>query len=88
MEQFLTVVKTKNNVVDYVHLLHGPNGILQKGSNCGRNIKVVAEEEFVSICKEMGFSGTDDEMEDILSDGYYEADNETVCLCWPEMVSG
>ena len=86
MIKFLAVVKIRDNIVDYMKLFYGPNGVLQKGSNSGKSITTIAEEEFVKIAKEIGFTGTDEDMDDHIDNGYYEGAIESVCISWPDSV--
>ncbi len=75
MLEFYLVSINKDNVLE--------NSVLIYSESKGANVSAKAEEIFLNECKKIDpkFETLDgDDVEDVLSDGYYEAGNQTVCF--------
>ena len=77
----INVVTIKNGVVDEIQSF----GIFEE--QLSQEIVERAEEIFKAKAKELECTADDEEMEDIIGDGYYEHDSLhlSVCLSWSDI---
>lgn len=87
MQTYYSVVVIKNGVLEHNYLLVAENNIIVKGCGIGQHIHNVAEKLFLDRCKKYDttFSElSEEEVDDILNDGYYESHTENIVICLGE----
>jgi len=90
MTSYVTVTTIKDGVVNKTILIVAENNIVVNKGNCnGKNINNVAEEVFAAECAKIDSDFpdiSDEELSAILDNGYFEANEQSVCLCHPDLL--
>lgn len=78
--KIINVVELKFGIVNNI------NSFIISNEKLSKNIIKKAEDYFIEIAREMGYTESEYEIDDLLNDGYYEKEGDPemscVCLCW------
>lgn len=77
--RIISVIKIKDGVVDEITSF----GIFEE--QLSDDVVKPAEKLFIKTAKELGCTADEEEMEDIIGNGYFNIMNSSVCLSWSEI---